>query len=323
MVGWGRRPSGLQAVIAAKKSGSPFLLLEDGFLRSIDRNSSSLSFAFDSQGIYYDATAPSTLEELIRQGLSEEERKRATDIIARWRLLRLSKYNADPEFEGVLPDRYVLVVDQVANDCSVEFGLANSKSFGEMLEAALRDNPSSTILVKVHPDTLDGVKTGYFDLASLKADPKIRIIADRCHAARLIAQAEKVYTVTSQMGFEALIWGKPLRCFGMPFYAGWGLTQDVLPAPVRRGPASLEQLIFAALVRYPRYVDPANGLARCEVETVMEYIGLQRLAAREQHKTSGVVVEDDSANVSRNISRPRALANGVSLWLKEVGLLRR
>ena len=39
------------------------------------------------------------------------------------------------------------------------------------------------------------------------------------------------------MGFEALLWGKPVRCFGMPFYAGWGLTRDELPAPARARPA--------------------------------------------------------------------------------------
>ena len=45
----------------------------------------------------------------------------------------------------------------------------------------------------------------------------------------------------------------------MPFYAGWGLTDDDLPAPPRRGAASLEALVHAALVAYPRYVDPDTG----------------------------------------------------------------
>ena len=54
------------------------------------------------------------------------------------------------------------------------------------------------------------------------------------HPVRLLEKAEAVYCVTSQMGFEALLWGKPVRTFGMPFYAGWGLTQDELPSPARR-----------------------------------------------------------------------------------------
>ena len=35
-----------------------------------------------------------------------------------------------------------------------------------------------------------------------------------------------VYTVSSQMGFEAIFAGHRPRVFGKPFYAGWGLTED-------------------------------------------------------------------------------------------------
>jgi capsular polysaccharide export protein len=51
----------------------------------------------------------------------------------------------------------------------------------------------------------------------------------------------------------------------MPFYAGWGLTEDDLPPPPRRGRASLDALVHAALVAYPRYIDPETG-----AETVVE-----------------------------------------------------
>ena len=54
-------------------------------------------------------------------------------------------------------------------------------------------------------------------------------------APALIEAAAALYTVTSQMGFEALLWGRPVRVFGLPFYAGWGLTRDALAAPSRRG----------------------------------------------------------------------------------------
>jgi capsular polysaccharide export protein len=37
------------------------------------------------------------------------------------------------------------------------------------------------------------------------------------------------------MGFEALLLGKAVHCFGMPFYAGWGLTHDSKTCPRRQG----------------------------------------------------------------------------------------
>ena len=103
----------------------------------------------------------------------------------------------------------------------------------------------------------------------------MKVLSADCHAATMIEKAEAVYTVTSQMGFEALIWGKPVHCFGVPFYAGWGLTNDAVPTPERRGRASVEQLVHAALVAYPRYIDPETG-KRCEAEVVVEHLALQR-----------------------------------------------
>jgi capsular polysaccharide export protein len=41
-----------------------------------------------------------------------------------------------------------------------------------------------------------------------------------------IQLADELHTMTSLSGFEALMHGKRVFCYGMPFYAGWGLTQD-------------------------------------------------------------------------------------------------
>lgn len=275
MVGWGRKVSGQRAMETAAKIGASALLLEDGFLRSVERDDLSLSVVLDTEGIYYDATAPSTLESLIASSLTEEERQRARCLMAAWRHHRLSKYNFAREHQGELPERYVLLIDQVAGDLSIKRGLASSDSFTRLLDSALTENPEMTVVVKVHPDIRVKARAGHFDISRLEAMARVQVIDEPCHPVRLIESAETVYTVTSQVGFEALIWGKRVRCLGMPFYAGWGLTEDDLTPPSRRAPVSLEQLVFAALVRYPRYVDPERR-APCEIETVMAHIALQR-----------------------------------------------
>jgi capsular polysaccharide export protein len=75
--------------------------------------------------------------------------------------------------------------------------------------------------------------------------------------------------MTSLMGFEALVRGVPVTCLGTPFYAGWGLTRDLGGVPDWRGKASLERLVHAALVEYPRYWDPVSRRA-CPVEVVLD-----------------------------------------------------
>ena len=144
-----------------------------------------------------------------------------------------------------------------------------------MLREALADHPACTVVVKVHPDVIHGRARGHFRAKDL-VHPRIRLSADGLHPAGLLQRAEAVYVVTSQMGFEALLWGRPVHCFGMPFYAGWGLTHDRLAAPDRRQQGvSLEALVHAALIAYPHCIDPHQHKP-CSIETLMRAIGLQR-----------------------------------------------
>lgn len=276
-LGWGRKNSGLRAVNLAKAKGSRFELLEDGFLRSVSLGSIDppLSIVVDSKGIYYDARSLSEIETLIQQSLTSEERQRAMALIMQWRKARVSKYNHLREYTGDLPENYILLVDQTYGDASICYGLASAESFQKMLMTALENHPNATIIIKIHPDVFAGRKQGHFNLEELKYNPRIQVLAEDTHPVRLIEHAQAVYVVTSQMGFEGLLWGKPVYTFGMPFYAGYGLTTDALAAPERRSPVSLEQLVFAALVAYPRYIDPET-LLRCEPERLLEWLGLQR-----------------------------------------------
>ena len=99
------------------------------------------------------------------------------------------------------------------------------------------------------------------------------MVIEPCHPHALLRAVDAVYTVSSQMGFEALLLGKPVYCFGMPFYAGWGLTRDELVCE-RRTQVTLEQLVHGTLIAYPRYCDPVLGQP-CEVEEVIALIAAQ------------------------------------------------
>jgi capsular polysaccharide export protein len=280
-VGWGNKSSSRRAREVAAQRGVPFLRLEDGFLRSVGLGDQEgpLSVVIDDLGIYYDATRPSRLEQLILQPQPEAALARARSLMAAWRDGRVSKYNHAreelPAAEPFARGRYVLVVDQTLGDASIRDGLANPASFAIMLEAALDQHPDSTVVLKVHPDVFAGRKRGHFDSLSAGMASRVMVLGTDVHPVPLLEYAQAVYVVTSQMGFEALLWKKPVYTFGMPFYAGWGNTRDALPAPARRCAVTLEALTCAALVQYPRYIDPETGL-RCPVERVLQHLALQR-----------------------------------------------
>jgi capsular polysaccharide export protein len=277
VIAWGRKASAATAEVFAEQHGLNLLRLEDGFLRSVGLGNLEppLSIVVDNSGIYYDAALPSRLEMLVAADYTEAQHSRARALIAAWRAARVSKYNHAREYEGELPARYVLVADQTLGDASIRYGQAEESSFQRMLDSALAEHPLCTILIKVHPEVMAGRKHGHFDLAAMARTPRVRLLGEDVHPALLIERAEAIYVVTSQIGFEGLLWGKQVRTFGMPFYAGWGLTCDELPAPDRRKPVSLESLVHAALVGYPRYINPETGRC-CEVEQLLAWMGLQR-----------------------------------------------
>lgn len=273
---WGRKPSGQRLHRKALATGRQVIALEEGFLRSFRSSQKHpiLSLCVDPIGIYYDSSQPSRLEALIKTELSLEEQKRANRLIQSWRQYRLSKFNG--EFESPAPQEpFVLVVDQTAGDLSIQWGQSDANSFQLMLECALRDWPNHQIVVKQHPRAGKGGKRGHFSPQRFQQS-RIRFCTDGGHPCGLLEQCSAVYVVTSQMGFEGLLWGKPVYTFGMPFYAGWGLTEDHLERPERRQRhINLQQLAHAALVRYPLYRHPESG-ERTEPETVMQWLGQQR-----------------------------------------------
>lgn len=274
VVGWGRKASGRRAQWLARLLRRNFVLLEDGFIRSVARQDPPLSLIVDDVGVYYDAFGSSRMEQAISRGADAAQAEHARRLAHLWREHRVSKYNHSPEFAGTLPLPYVLVVDQTFGDLSIDRGLAATSSFNDMLAAALNEHPDATIIVKVHPDVITKGRRGHFSSEMLQHE-RVMTMGGAYHSPSLIEHAAAVYTVTSLMGFEALLWNRPVRCFGMPFYAGWGLTEDMLVAPSRRHRARLEDIVHAALVEAARYADPVNGEA-WDAERAILHVGRER-----------------------------------------------
>ena len=280
IIGWGLKGVALRAKAAAERYRLPYIALEDGFLRSIapGKDEGPLSLCVDDVGIYYDAHAPSRLESAITMSKPAEQRQRAEALAAAWRNARVSKYNHAREVAPPIEGPFTLVVDQTFGDESISYGMASAASFARMLEAALDEHPDLPVLLKTHPDVIAGRKRAHFGALTPGQAARVTLLAANAHPPALLEAAAAVYVVTSQMGFEALMWGRPVRCFGMPFYAGWGLTQDELPAPGRRRTTHavpLADLVHAALVDYVRCIDPETKL-RCEPERLIEWMSLQR-----------------------------------------------
>lgn len=289
LLGWGMKANTAKARVLAERLKLPFWRLEDGFISYLGHpalGDRRFSLIVDKTGIYYDATQPSDLENLLNNPdwLTPELEARSQRLMETICTHRISKYNHEPVGEWSMPVESsgkpkVLVVDQTFGDCSVSCGMANGETFKAMLDAALRENPEAEVWVKVHPDVVLGSKQGYFPLEHGRIkdvmDDRVKVLADTVNAQSLFPDFDKVYVVTSQLGFEALLHNKPVVCFGVPFYSGWGLTDDRVACERRVQTHTLASLFVAACLLYTRYIDPETG-EPCELENVLELVALQR-----------------------------------------------
>lgn len=274
VLGWGLKPTAARGRRWAEKRDVPYVALEDGLLRSVglgETGAVSLSLVVDDVGIYYDAARPSRLERLIAAAedwLTPDLRARARGLIDRIVESGVSKTNmGDPLDTALLkPGRRVLIVDQTLGDASIGHGLAGSGSFTDMLDAARRDEQGAQLIVKRHPAVAAGRKQGCITADRLEG---VTLIDMDVRPADLLANVDAVYTVTSGLGWEALLRGLPVRCFGAPFYSGWGLTIDTVDTGRRGQARDIEAIAAAALIRYARYVDPVTGRS-CEAEQALE-----------------------------------------------------
>ncbi len=283
MVGiWGQSPTAHRGLEIAKRRGCPVLRVEDAFLRSLHPGRSGeppIGLNLDRSGVHFDAGTVSDLEHMLATAALDDTAllDRARNAIARLQENHLTKYSGiDPSLPVPAPG-YVLVVDQTRDDASVTASKADLARFREMLVFAQEENPGAPVLIKTHPETQQGFRSGYF--TSDDESDRVHLFDEPVSPWTLLDGAIGVYTVSSQLGFEAILAGHKPRVFGQPFYASWGLTRDENPVPRRARTLTRAQLFAAAMILYPVWYDPFEDRL-CELERAMDILEAQTDAFR-------------------------------------------
>ena len=228
--GIGQTPAQISVIVEAMLVDKPVLILEAGFIRSIntfcEQNSPpkyryDVGFVLDYLTAYYDATKPSYLELMLNDKslvINDQQMNRAASCIRKIVANHLTKYNCQPIFVpeiGRKGAKKILVVDQ---------------SFDNVYTYTRPINPIS-----------------------------------------LVQYVDKVYVVTSQLGYEALMCNKEVHVFGMPFYAGWGVTHDRQVCSRRTHKRSVEEIFYITYILYSFYVNPEKQVP-CEIEEAIDIL---------------------------------------------------
>ena len=261
------------ALASLEQSDTPLIEVEDGFLRSRGLGADCippLSITVDRLGAHFDPSCQSELELMLERGEFPD------DVLARARDLRrliveagLGKYDQGAAIidRPAGQRRHILVPGQVEDDRAVQAGGCGLTSNLELLKRVRSEAPDAYILYKPHPDVVAGHRRGAIpDRICLRYADQV---VGELPIGSLIGMVDEVHVNSSLAGFEALLRGKQVTAYGVPFYAGWGLTRDLGPVPSRRtATRTIDELVAATLLQYPRYFDPVTGLP-CPAEVVV------------------------------------------------------
>lgn len=288
ILSWGGRSPAKTAKVISRVRGLSHWHLEDGFLRSVGLGKAGaipLSIVIDDLGLPVDASRPSRLERLIAGAGDAHVAEMGKAIREQIVGSKLSKYNhlphRPPEVERTRRRR-ILLVDQVVGDISVGKALGSAASFDRMLADALASG--AQCLIRTHPDVMAGFRKGYLHAAAAHKSG-VAFLNDPISVASILDVVDEVWTVSSQFGFDALLRGIPVRCYAVPFYAGWGVTEDhfgvyakAAIAGKRSKRRTVDQIAAAAFSLYPTYRDPSNW-RQIDVFQAMELIVAQQHTA--------------------------------------------
>ena len=157
-------------------------------------------------------------------------------------------------------ERVILVVGQVESDPSLKHGAQSIRTNLGLLKAVAQANADAHIVYKPHPEVWTAMQNhgAYRHEMQLWCDEAVGNIT----LSELLPKVNEVHVMTSLAGFEALLRGKKVSCYGRSFYAGWGLTTDMVPMPSRPRQLNVDELVAGALFSYPRYMNRLEGKVR-------------------------------------------------------------
>jgi capsular polysaccharide export protein len=196
---------------------------------------------------------------LMEMEFTPEMRQHAADIRQNILMNGLTRFN-DSGAQWRRPvnvERVILVVGQVETDPSLKHGTQSIRTNLGLLKEVCQANSDAFIVYKPHPFVWAGMQKKAPDLRELQ------LWCDECVGdvalSHLLLKVNEVHVMTSLAGFEAVLRNKKVSCYGRPFYAGWGLTNDMVPMPNRPRQLDVVDLIAGAFFSFPRYIERLEG----------------------------------------------------------------
>lgn len=211
--------------------------------------------AADDLGTHDDASRPSRLETLLQTyELNAEEMNRGAELLDKFARAQRSMDGVDSSGTiAAAKGRKTILVPGETGKAEAAMADTTDRQM-HLLRQVRKRNPDAFLIFKPHPDM--NTDRALIRNARRYADH----VANNPDMSDLIGRCDAVETVSSALGFGALLRGVPVTVHGLPFYAGWGLTEDLAVCPRRTTRRSLGELVYLTLAVHARCTDPVSLL---------------------------------------------------------------
>ncbi len=180
-----------------------------------------------------------------------ERGKNAIDLLIKNRIL---SELIPPEKTIHTYENCVLILGQSPQELQLNDG--NGFSFNNLVRTAAKEHQNKTI---VYLPTDDVMAAPDSDLNHpIHVSHLCTIKTNRESLYSYLNKTTTVYTHSDFMGFDFLIRGANIITFGVPFYAGWGLTDDRDLQKPRKRTLTLPELVAGVYCLATHYFDPAS-----------------------------------------------------------------
>ncbi|MEA2348599.1 MAG: hypothetical protein QOG62_2386 [Thermoleophilaceae bacterium] len=149
------------------------------------------------------------------------------------------------------------------------------------------------LVVKEHPMSVG--RTPIRTLRELNRIGNVRLVGAKTSSHELIREACAVTVISSTVGLEALLHGKPVLTIGRPFYSGFGVTRDL------DGPSGIREAVPRLLRDEP------------DRERILRFL----------HAARGRCLPGAPVLVDRSDQNARSLAHSLGRAAEELGTTRR
>ena len=255
IVAWAGSPGLARQCARAARRGLPFVIIGEGLLRAAPRVGarkpclSALALEVSGPPSIADKLSPErTLAErgwespaLLRRATTAREALVAVRLGGGW-------WHTDSGSALPAGDGYTLVVLADADIPGIDPAV-----FGDMIDAALTENPAErVVLLASGSERRDSLAARLASAAKLGAT----VITGAINPWAAVDRASRVYSAGGEIGFQALLAGRPVRAFAPAFYTGWGVTEDEPALAQHAFARTIDEIFAGACLVASRYLDP-------------------------------------------------------------------